>query len=144
MNEESNNDLFGLRLNEQGIRYVRKFAILVKFVVLTGAISSLFLFIISVGRIIDPVYYDQIDFWENAYFNVYPYFTIILTILLLFQLYYYWKVKFQLEEAIENKNEIVFNESFKSLLQNAIWGLISGIASLIVATIDLLFWIKYY
>ena len=145
MSDESQHDIFEPRLSERGIRYIMKFASIVKIVILTGVISSLFLFITSLGRIFkDTIDYSLLDPWEIAYYRSYPYFTLVLNILFLFQLYYYWKIKQGLEEAISDKNEATFNGSFEALFKNAVWGFILGIASLIISTIDLLFWINYY
>ena len=145
MSDESQHDIFEPRLNERGIRYIMKFASIVKIVILTGFISSLLFFIISSGRIFnDTTDYSILDPWQTAFYRSYPYFTIFLNILFLFQLYYYWKIKQNLEEAIYEKNETTFNESFEALFKYAVWGLILGIASLVIAMIDLLFWVNYY
>jgi len=145
MSDESQHDIFVPRLNEKGIGYIMKFASIVKIVILTGVISSLFLFITSLGRIFnDTIDYSFLDPWEIAYYKSYPYFTLVLNILFLFQLYYYWKIKQSLVEAIDDKNEVTFNGSFEALFKNAVWGLILGIASLVISMIDLLFWVNYY
>lgn len=145
MNDESHNDIFGLRLNEQGISYIRKFATFVRFVILTGVISSFFLCIIALGRIInDPTDYIEFNFWQTAYYKSFPYFTLVLNILFLIQIYFYWRISQLLKEAVHNTNEIAFNESFRALLKNAIWGVILGGATVIMSTIDLLFWINYW
>ena len=131
MSDEGQHDIFEPRLNERGIRYIMKFTSIVKIVILTGVISSLFLFITSVGRIFnDTIDYSILDAWETAFYKSYPYFTVILNILFLFQLYYYWKIKQNLEEAISEKNEATFNGSFEALFKNAVWGVILGVASL--------------
>lgn len=145
MSDEGQHDIFEPRLNERGIRYIMKFTSIVKIVILTGVISSLFLFITSVGRIFnDTIDYSILDAWETAFYKSYPYFTVILNILFLFQLYYYWKIKQNLEEAISEKNEATFNGSFEALFKNAVWGVILGVASLVISMIDLLFWVNYY
>ena len=145
MSDEGQHDIFEPRLNERGIRYIMKFTSIVKIVILTGVISSLFLFITSVGRIFnDTIDYSILDAWETAFYKSYPYFTVILNILFLFQLYYYWKIKQNLEEAISEKNEATFNGSFEALFKNAVWGVILGVASLVISMIDLLFWENYY
>ena len=145
MGDESQHDIFEPRLNERGIRYIMKFASIVKIVILTGVISSLFLFITSLGRIFkDTIDYSILDAWETAFYRSYPYFTVILNIIFLFQLYYYWKIKQNLEEAITEKNEAKFNGSFEALFKNAVWGVILGVASLVISMIDLLFWVNYY
>ena len=145
MSDESQHDIFEPRLNERGIRYIMKFASIVKIVILTGVISSLFLFITSLGRIFkDTIDYSILDAWETAFYRSYPYFTVILNIIFLFQLYYYWKIKQNLEEAITEKNEAKFNGSFEALFKNAVWGVILGVASLVISMIDLLFWVNYY
>ena len=139
MSDEGQHDIFEPRLNERGIRYIMKFTSIVKIVILTGVISSLFLFITSVGRIFnDTIDYSILDAWETAFYKSYPYFTVILNILFLFQLYYYWKIKQNLEEAISEKNEATFNGSFEALFKNAVWGVILGVASLVISMIDLL------
>jgi len=145
MSDESQHDIFEPRLNERGIRYIMKFASIVKIVILTGVISSLFLFITSLGRIFkDTIDYSILDAWETAFYRSYPYFTVILNIIFLFQLYYYWKIKQNLEKAITEKNEAKFNGSFEALFKNAVWGVILGVASLVISMIDLLFWVNYY
>ena len=145
MSDEGQHDIFEPRLNERGIRYIMKFTSIVKIVILTGVISSLFLFITSVGRIFnDTIDYSILDAWETAFYKSYPYFTVILNILFLFQLYYYWKIKQNLEEAISEKTEATFNGSFEALFKNAVWGVILGVASLVISMIDLLFWVNYY
>lgn len=145
MSDEGQHDIFEPRLNERGIRYIMKFTSIVKIVILTGVISSLILFITSVGRIFnDTIDYSILDAWETAFYKSYPYFTVILNILFLFQLYYYWKIKQNLEEAISEKNEATFNGSFEALFKNAVWGVILGVASLVISMIDLLFWVNYY
>ena len=145
MSTDDTSELFEIRLNNRGIRFIRKFPTLVKISILTGIAGSLIVFIIDFGRITnDTTDYTALGRWEAAYFKSYPFFSLFLTGIFLVQLYFYWKVKQHLEEAINDKNEVAFNESFEALFKNAIWGLILGVASLIITMIDLFFWINYY
>jgi hypothetical protein len=145
MSTDNTSELLSIKLNERGIRFIRKFATLVKIMSLTGVVCSILIFIINIGRITnDTIDYVVLDNWESIYYKSYPYFSLLWTVLFLIQLYYYWKVKQDLEQAINDKNEIAFNESFGSLFKNAAWGLVAGVASLIITVIDLLFWMDYY
>ena len=145
MSTDNTSELFEIKLNERGIRFIRKFATLVKIVILTGIAGSLIVFIIDFGRITnDTTDYTALDQWETAYFKSYPFFSLFFAAIFLIQLYYYWKVKQHLEEAINDKNEVAFNESFEALFKNSVWGLILGVASLIITVIDLLFYVNYY
>jgi hypothetical protein len=145
VNEDVHSDLFEIRLNENGIRYIRKFVILTRFIVLAGIISSMIIFVVSFGRIFFDVFdYSILDAWQTLYFRLTPFFAFLLTVFYLFQLFYYWRIKRLLEDAIESKNEILFNASFLALLKNAGWGLVLGITDVIVCTFDLLFFVNYY
>jgi NADH:ubiquinone oxidoreductase subunit 6 (subunit J) len=145
MSTDDTSELFEIKLNDRGIRFIRKFVTLVQIAILTGIVGSLIVFIIDLGRITNNTTdYTALDKWETAYFKSYPFFSLFLTGLFLVQLYYYWKLKEHLEEAINDKNELAFNQSFEALFKNAIWGLVLGVASLIVTVIDLFFWVNYY
>ena len=142
MNEKDNN-LFDIRLNDLGIRYIRKFATIAQFVFITTVIGSFFFLITGVGRIFTPYDYSEYDFWYVAYVRAYLYIGVAIQVLSVLQVYYFWKLKKLLKESIANKDEILFNDAFKALFQNAVWGLLLGAAVLILGVFDLLFWMYY-
>lgn len=145
MNADNSSDLFEIKLSEEGIKYIRKFATVAKFLVFIGALVSLLIFIVAITRIMigNPDSSD-LDFFQIFYFESYSYFNLLHGILFLIQLFSYWKLKNLIENGINNKDEIIFNRSFKALFINAVWGVVTLSTSLLMAALDTFFFFKYY
>jgi len=145
MDPDNTPDLFEIKLSQEGIRYITKFANVAKFLVLIGALISLLMLVVAAVRLkTDDLNGSSLDFWQEVYFRSFPYINLVHSILFILQLFYYWKLKKLITDGVNNKNEIAFNHSFKALFLNAVWGLITLSSSLVATSFDTFIFFKYY
>jgi len=145
MDADNTPDLFEIKLSQEGIRYIRKFANAAKFLILIGALISLLMIAVTAIRLkTDNLDDPTLDFWQEFYIRSFPYINLVHSILFILQLFYYWKLRRLIAEGMNNKNEIAFNHSFKALYLNAVWGLITLSSSLIATSFDTFIFFRYY
>ena len=140
MSSDDASDLFEIKLSEDGIKYIRKFARLVKFVVILGIL-------ISIASISSGIYYilrntvddSTLDYWKRLYFNVFPFFQCLHSLLFLVQLYFYWRFKKYILVGVNYKNETNFNQAFHELYKNGIWAIITMTIAFIFSALDFIF-----
>ena len=140
MSSDDASDLFEIKLSEDGIKYIRKFARLVKFVVILGifisvaSISSGIYYIL--GNTVD---YSTSDHSKRLYFKLFPFFQCLHSLLFLVQLYFYWRFKKYILVGVSYKNETNFNPAFHELYKNGTWAIITMTIAFIFSTLDFLF-----
>ena len=140
MSSDDASDLFEIKLSEDGIKYIRKFALLVKFVVILGifisvaSISSGIYYIL--GNTVD---YSTSDHSKRLYFKLFPFFQCLHSLLFLVQLYFYWRFKKYILVGVNYKNETNFNQAFHELYKNGTWAIITMTIAFIFSTLDFIF-----
>lgn len=121
MQEESSNDLFGIRLNEVGIYYIRKAASLGLIIFSLLAIGSLLTFI----RVFKSIYLVFVQFtgpgdWKTFGIKVISCMWCLIITLNLFGIFYFAKFLRSLGKSVNNTSEQSFNLSFRYIYVNAI------------------------
>ena len=133
-------DLFEIKLSEDGIKYIRKFARLVKFVVILGIL-------ISIASISSGIYYilgntvdhSTLDYSKRLYFKLFPFFQCLHSLLFLAQLYFYWRFKKYILVRVSYKNETNFNQAFHELYKNGVWAIITMTIAFVFSALDFIF-----
>jgi len=138
------NDLFEIRLSDQGIKYIKKFAIANRILLLIGTLLLLLYLYNAVSRFFqDKFNYSGLELFQVFYFKSIPYSAILYAVLFGMQLFYYRRFRKLLIEGIDYKNELSFNRAFRSIYLNAIWGIITLFFGLTVGLLDVVYRIKY-
>ena len=76
MSRDDASDLFEIKLSEDGIKYIRKFARLVKFVVILGILISIASISSGIYYILgNTVDYSALDYSKRLYFKLFPFFS---------------------------------------------------------------------
>ena len=140
MDTDNTPGLFENKLSEEGIRYIRKFLRIVKFVLLIGILISALSMASGVYyKLKDRFDYSLFDYWQGLYFKFFPFYQWFHSILFLVQIYFYWKISQQFTAALKYENEISFNQAFRYLYINAIWALITMSVGLVFSIVDFLY-----
>ena len=140
MSSDDTSDLFEIKLSEDGIKYIRKFARLVKFVVILGILISISSIISGIYYILgNTVDYSTLDYSKRLYFKLFPFFQCLHSLLFLVQLYFYWKFKKYILVGVNYKNETNFNQAFHELYKNGIWAIITMTIAFIFSAFDFIF-----
>jgi len=140
MSSDDASDLFEIKLSEDGIKYIRKFARLVKFVVILGILISIASISSGIYYILgNTVDYSTLDYWERLYFKLFPFFQCLHSLLFLVQLYFYWRFKKYILTGVNYKNETNFNQAFHELYKNGVWAIITMSIAFIFSALDFIF-----
>jgi len=73
------------------------------------------------------------------YFNLFPIFQCLHSLLFLVQLYFYWRFKKYILVGVNYKNETNFNKAFHELYKNGIWAIITMTIAFIFSALDFIF-----
>jgi len=145
MDQSPQQNLFDVKLNDPGKLYIRKFAVAARILILIGVLISL---IFITGTIIRTVKVDPSIFANNKplrlQHRIFPFYTVVYSILVFLQLYFYWKVSRCLSRGVNYNNELMFNESFAALYRNALFGIATLFLALLMNAFDLYLAAKYY
>ena len=140
MSSDDASDLFEIRLSGDGIKYIRKFARLVKFVVILGLLISIASISSGVYYILgNTVDYSTLDNSKRLYFKLFPFFQCLHSLLFLVQLYFYWRFKKYILTGVNYKNETNFNQAFHELYKNGVWAIITMSIAFIFAALDFIY-----
>ena len=140
MNNDDTSDLFEIKLTEDGIRYIRKFAQLVKFVVILGILISIASISSGIYYILKNTFdYSTLDYWKRLYFTLFPFFQCLHSLLFLVQLYFYWRFKKYILVGVNYKNETNFNQAFYELYKNGVWAIITMAIAFIFSAVDFIY-----
>lgn len=122
MQEESSNDLFGIRLNETGIHYIRKAAGLAVVIYVLVAITSLLYFIGAARNVyrLFAISSSEGNSWHNVSLKLIACSWFLTIILNIFGAHYFVKFLRSLRRSSDENNEPSFNISFKYIYLNAI------------------------
>lgn len=140
MSSDDASDLFEIKVSEDGIKYIRKFAQLVKFVVILGILISIASISSGVYYIMgNKVDYSALDYWKRLYFKLFPFFQCLHSLLFLVQLFFYWRFKKYILTGVNYRNETNFNQAFHELYKNGIWAIITMTIAFIFSALDFIF-----
>jgi hypothetical protein len=123
MQEES--DLFRVRLNERGKKFIRKFAA----ISYTMFVLVIFEFLISVYWNIRILTINSQGLFSTLYDKVYPYFYILLSLATVVSNIYYLRFPRALFRSIKINDEFGANEAFRLLYRGAMIYFISLLLS---------------
>jgi len=140
MSSDDASDLFEIRLSEDGIKYIRKFARLVKFVVIVGILISIASISSGIYYILgSEIDYSTLDYWRRLYFNLFPFFQCLHSLLFLVQLFFYWRFKKYIITGVNFKSETNFSQAFHELYRNGVWAIITMAIAFIFSALDFIF-----
>jgi len=121
-NADHDKDIFSIRLDREGLRWILKFCRAVKFILFLSiiiAIPSLITGVLQVSRTKNISFLNDHPLYK-IYYVLYPYWWIVYMLLWVIQVYYYWKFSTTLKRAVQIPDEKGFNESFRHLYHNAL------------------------
>lgn len=137
-------DLFEIKLSGDGIKYIRKFARLVRFVVIFGVLILIASISSGIYHLLsNTVDYSTLDHWERLYFKLFPFFQCLHSLLFLMQLYFYWRFKKYIFVGVNYKSETNFNQAFHELYKNGIWAIITMAVAFIFSALDFIFILSF-
>jgi magnesium-transporting ATPase (P-type) len=140
MSSDDASDLFEIKLSGDGIKYIRKFARLVKFVVISGILISIASISSGIYYLLgNKVDYSALDYSKRLYFNLFPFFQCLHSLLFLVQLYFYWRFKKYILTGVNYKSETNFNRAFHELYKNGVWAIVTMAVAFIFAALDFIF-----
>ena len=140
MSSDDASDLFEIKLSEDGIKYIRKFARLVKVVVILDILISIASISSGIYYILgNTVDYSTFDYSKRLYFKLFPFFQCLHSLLFLVQLYFYWRFKKYILVGVNYKNETNFNQAFHELYKNGIWAIITMTIAFMFSALDFIF-----
>jgi hypothetical protein len=121
MHDNTGSDLFGIRLNETGIYYIRKAAALGVIIYLLVAVMSLLSLIVAIRNIyevFDTLY--AVGSWKGFSVKLIACSWFLTIVLNLFGVHYFVKFLRSLRETVDENNEPSFNLTFRYIYLNAI------------------------
>jgi hypothetical protein len=141
MDTESHKDLFEIRVNETGKRYLLKFYSFATIIFILNLVVASAFIVIQFDRIIKSgnfKYGDSLSPLTKWYFIVAPFFIIVHTIIGVLGLYYYVFFSKKIKESLRDNDEQQFNLSFQYLYINSLILVISLAAGSLFAIFQLL------
>jgi len=133
MENETNKDIFEIKLNETGKRYIQKFSSLGSIILIINVFVTLIIIGLEIYSLARDNNTKTITSPKEAYFLIYPYYSICYSIVALAGLYYYVLFFKKIKNSVTNSDELRFNLSFKYLYRNALIFLISMILFTLIA-----------
>ena len=132
----NDSELFSLKLNHEGIAHILRFARLVKVYIIIGIIF-IFLSIVNEALIVLEMRHAPDDWLLKLYFKIYPLLILIGTVIFIFQLTYFRRLSVLMKTAINDSDEMRFNNSLLNLTKIA-WVVICNlILALIYSLLNL-------
>ena len=125
MENETNPNIFEIRINETGKKYIHKFYRLGTSIFVINIILNLVFLVTEIYNLVEIL--SQPDADENLYLIIFPVFYIIYTVFAFLGVYYYVIFSRKINAGIVNYNEFGLNLSFRYLYLNALIFLISMI-----------------
>ena len=141
MESESHEDLFDIRVNETGKRYIQKFYSLATLIFILNLVVALIFITIEIDRIIkigNFKYANSLSPLRKWYFIIAPYFIIFHTMFGVLGLYYYVFFSKKIKKSLKDIDEKGFNSSFRYLYLNSLILVISLVAGFLFAIFQLL------
>jgi len=120
MNQSPETDFFEIKLSSQGAAFLLRLYKATRWLFTLVIILSAFLLIGAVAR-----YFTLQRYYNQRSLKVYqgiisPVYTVVVTILSLFQVYYYFHFSRTCKKGIEQQQTDLFNSSFKWLFRNTV------------------------
>jgi hypothetical protein len=141
MDNENKNELFSLRLNEEGVGYLLRYIKLVLIFIILGWLFTL----VVITRDIFLLIQDY-SVYENTtirtYYQLYPILSLAATTIFIFQLIYGQKLARRLKIAIHHSDEMVFNSAFRYFNLVLLTAIIITFISLLMIALD--FYIVFF
>jgi hypothetical protein len=132
MDTENKDDLFSIRLTNEGAVHLLKFAKQVSVFMIAGIVLTIIILARDLIALLrdKPVYSDS---FFRIFFSIYPYLSLAAAIAFVLQLIYYRKLGKAVKYAIEYSDEAGFNKAFENLVKG-IWFafLVTGFSFLFV------------
>jgi hypothetical protein len=142
MGKENTEELFSIKLNNEGVGHLIKFAKAVK---LFSVVAILFIVIALVRDIVlltgKRVGYT--DSFLQFYFNIYPFVSLVFLAIFICQLIFYNKLNSAIQKAINHSDENAFNAAFKNLLQHAYFSIGISVISVLFTFADLIIVLRF-
>ena len=139
-------DLFDVKINSSGKYYLRKFASVIRIVILAGIfvscihIASSVLWLLEIKKKYPPV--AGTDTWIE--YKTLPFYLLVYCALLYPQLFFYWRATKFIRMGLKNSDENTFNKAFRYLLRHAVLALASVLLSTLSYGFELYGYIKNY
>jgi hypothetical protein len=114
MDTENKDELFSLKLNNNGIAHLQRYARLVRVYLVIGIVFILLALIQEVFMLIRMNRMSG-DWLLNFYFTIYPVLMLIGIVIFVFQLVYFRKLSVFMQQAVQDSDELTFNSAFENL-----------------------------
>ncbi|MEO8405000.1 MAG: hypothetical protein ABI480_10405 [Chitinophagaceae bacterium] len=141
--EQENGNLFEVKLDETGRRYIRKLYRLLTLILIGFTIISIAAGVIQIHRIIRYADKSIVGLLPNLILGVEPMVSLFLIFINAIALVYYYKFAKTISSGVDDDNPIRFNESFKFLYRNVLVNMVSLVLNIVAYIIVLIFEFKY-
>jgi hypothetical protein len=143
--QTTDDDLFDIKLSHTGKYYIRKFIIVARVVSIAGIVFSVLNLISTAIQTSNANLSNFKDFkFLLLQMQILPFYTGVQCLLVLIQLWYYWKLTKWLKKSLDYNDERIFNEAFRVLYRYSIPGMVFCILALLMAVLDLMSVIQLY
>ena len=135
MDNESKDELFSLRLNDEGIRHLLRYIKLLRSFIALGWIFT----VIVIVRDIFLLFLDYSVYQYEImrlYYQLYPVVSLLATLVFIFQLIYLQQQAKKLKLSITHSDEREFNSSLKYLNLSLLTSIILSAISLAMIVVD--------
>ena len=133
MSDHPTPDIFEVKLNDEGVYYLRKIERLAPFVTVMAILLSVLYFISGVYGILSVLKINAYGTYRYNLTDLFArnFFILIVAVLNLYMLNQFLRfVRFSMA-GINNQDEQAFNKSFQYLLRNLYLGLLTGVVNVI-------------
>lgn len=124
MDPQPNENFFELKVSQEGSARILRLFRIVKWMFLTSICCSIVFIVHSILRITFQRYDPQLDGLVKAEIIAGPVYILIVTLLILYQTYNYFKFTRLCKRAIELQQADLFNYAFKWLIRSALISLV--------------------
>ena len=142
MEKENTEELFSIKLNNEGVGHLIKFARAVK---LFSIVAILFI-VIALARDIVLLTGKRVAYTDSFlqfYFNIMPFISFAALVVFICQLIFYNKLNAAIQKAINHSDESTFNGAFKNLLRHGYFSIGVSMFSILFVTADLIVILRF-
>ena len=136
MDNENKEDVFSLKLNEEGRSSLYRYLNLVRYFTVLGWIFSVVIIVRDAFLLFQDYSYYQ-DSFLRMYYQLYPFGSLIATAAFLFQLIYVSRTGKKMRSALQHHDEKQFNLAFRYFNLSLFTAIIITVISLLMVAADM-------
>jgi hypothetical protein len=136
MDNRNQVELFGLKLNSEGIAHLQRFARMIRVYLVIGIVFIIFSLFNEVTALITFRRFPG-DSILDLYFMIYPLLILIGIVIFIFQLIYFKRLSVLMQKAVNDSDERTFNAAFENLTKIAWVVICNAVIAIIYSVLNL-------